>query len=102
MSCHTEEFEKKTFVAYLRDGQQERNCAEKKWASLLDVSLGKILNEIPIPLCGGLVVGPSSLSVVTAQSNKRVANRPWARKRPQNCRRLKPCKKEEKAISVHS
>ena len=40
---------------------------EIKPESLLVVSLGKTLNEMPPPLCGRLVVGPqSSLPVVVA------------------------------------
>ena len=46
-----------------------------KPASLLVVSLGKTLNGMPPFLCGRQVLGPSSPSIVVAQSDKRHANR---------------------------
>ena len=48
---------------------------ENKPASLLVVSLGNTFNGIPPFLCGRQVAGPSSLFVVVAQSNQRLANR---------------------------
>ena len=48
---------------------------ENKPASLLVVSLGKAGNGMPPSSCGIRVVGPSSLSVVGAQSGERNANR---------------------------
>ena len=39
---------------------------ENKLASLLVVSLGKTLNEMPRSLCGRQMVGPSNLPVVIA------------------------------------
>ena len=44
-------------------------------ASLLVVSMGKALNGMPPSLYDKQVVGPSSLPVVVAQSDKRHANR---------------------------
>ena len=43
-------------------------------ASLLVVSLGKALNGMPPCLCGRQMVGPGSLPVMVAQSDKRHAN----------------------------
>ena len=54
---------------------------ENKPASLLVVSLGKALNEMPPSLCGRQVMGPSSLPVVVAQSDERHANRARAHTR---------------------
>ena len=51
------------------------DSVENKPASLLVVSLGKALNGTPPSLCGGQMVGPSSLPVVVAQSDERHANR---------------------------
>ena len=53
------------FTASLLGAQQKRDSVDKL-ASLLIVSLGKTLNEMPLSLCGGQVVGPSSLFVVVA------------------------------------
>ena len=39
---------------------------ENKPASLLVVSLGKTINEMPLSLCGRQMVGPSSLTIVVA------------------------------------
>ena len=47
---------------------------ENKPASLLVVFLGKVFSGMPPPLCGKLVVGPSSLIVVMALSDGRLAN----------------------------
>ena len=63
------------FTASLRGAQHKRNSVENEPASLLVVSLGKALNEMPPSLCGRQVVGPSSLPVVVAQSDERHANR---------------------------
>ena len=66
---------KMVFTASLLDAQHIRDSVENKPASLLVVSLGKALNGMPPSLCGRQMVGPSSLPVVVAQSNKRHANR---------------------------
>ena len=52
-----------------------RDSVKNKSASLLVVSLGKALNEMPPPSYGRQVAGPSSLPVVVAQFDKRHANR---------------------------
>ena len=57
------------FTAFLLGAQHNRDSVEYEPASLLVVSFGKALNEIPPFLCGRQVVGPSSLPVVVAQSN---------------------------------
>ena len=44
----------------------DRDSVENKPASLLVVSLGKKLNEMPPSLCGRQMVGPSRLPVVVA------------------------------------
>ena len=44
-------------------------------ASLLVMSMGKAFNGMTLSLCGKQVVGPSSLPVVVAQSDKRHVNR---------------------------
>ena len=54
------------FTASLLGAQQIRDNVENKPESLLVVSLGKTLNEMPLSLCGGKMVGPSSLPVVVA------------------------------------
>ena len=48
---------------------------DAKPARLLAVSLGKALNGMPLSLYGKQMVGPSSLPVVVAPSDKRPANR---------------------------
>ena len=58
---------KMVFIAYLLGAQQNRDSVKNKSASLLVVSLGKVLNGMPPSLCGRLVVGPSSLLVVMAR-----------------------------------
>ena len=63
------------FTASLLGAQHIRDSVENKPASLLVVSLGKALNEMPSSLCGRRMVGPSSLPVVVAQSDERHANR---------------------------
>ena len=60
---------KNGITASLLGTQHNRNRVKNKSASLLVVSLGKVLNEMPPSLCGRQVVGPSSLPVVVAQSN---------------------------------
>ena len=62
-------FKKMVFTASLLGAQHNRDNVENKPASLLVVSLGKALNGIPPSSCGRQVVGPSSLTVVVAQSN---------------------------------
>ena len=52
-----------------------RDSVENKPVSLLVVSLGKAFNGMPPFLCGRQVVGPSSLPVVEAQFDKRLAKR---------------------------
>ena len=54
------------FTALLLGAQQNRDSVENKLASLLVVSMGKILNRMPPSLFGRQVVGPSSLLVVVA------------------------------------
>ena len=46
------------FIASPLGAQQNRNSVENKPASLLVVSSGKALNEIPSFLCGRQVMGP--------------------------------------------
>ena len=48
--------------------QLKRDGVENKPASLVVVSLGKALNGMPLSLCGRQVAGPSSLTVMVAQS----------------------------------
>ena len=48
---------------------------ENKLASLLVLTVGKTLNEIPSSLCGIQVAEASSLPVLVAQSNQRLAKR---------------------------
>ena len=66
---------KMVFTAFLLGAQHIRDSVENKPASLLVVSLGKVLNGMPPSLCGRQMVGPSSLPVVVAQSDERHANR---------------------------
>ena len=56
------------FRASLLDTQQNRDSVDNKPASLLDASLGKMLNGMPPSLCGRQVVGQSSLPFVVALS----------------------------------
>ena len=56
-------------AASLLGTHQNRDSVENKPASLIVVSLDKALNGILPSLCGRQVLGPSSLSVVVAQSN---------------------------------
>ena len=57
---------KMAFTALLLGAHYNRISVENKPASLLAVSLGKALNEMPPSLCGRQVVGPSSLPVGVA------------------------------------
>ena len=57
------------FKASLLGAQQKRDSVENMPASLLVVSSGKTLNGMPPSLCGGQVMGQSSLTVVVAQSD---------------------------------
>ena len=66
---------KMVFTAFLLGAQHIKDSVENKPASLLVVSLGKVLNGMPPSLCGRQMVGPSSLPVVVAQSDERHANR---------------------------
>ena len=50
----------------LLGAQQNRDSVQNNPASLLAVSLGKMLNGMPPSLCGRQVAGPSSLPVVVA------------------------------------
>ena len=63
------------FTVSLLGAKQNRDSVENKPASLLIVSLGKALNEMPPSLCGRQMMWPSSLPVVVAQSDERHANR---------------------------
>ena len=65
---------KMVFTASLLGALQNRDSVENKPASLLVVSLSKALNGMPPSLCRRQMVGPSSLPVVVAQSDKRHAN----------------------------
>ena len=69
------------FTASLLGAQHIRDSVENKSATLLVVSLGKVLNGMPPSLCGRQMVGPSSLPVVVAQSDERHANRALAHMR---------------------
>ena len=62
----------RSFPAWL---SAHRDSLENKPASLFVVSLGKALSGNPPSSCGRQVAGPSCLSVVVAQSDKRHANR---------------------------
>ena len=62
------------FIASILGVQHKRDSVEHKSASLL-VSLGKILNGIPPSLYGRQMAEPSSLPVVMAQFNKRLAKK---------------------------
>ena len=64
-----------SFPAWLSAPKGWRPSVENKPASLLVVSLGKALNGMPPSLCGRQMVGPSSLPVAVAQSDKRHAIR---------------------------
>ena len=57
----TKRFKKMVFTASLLGDQQNRNSVVNKLASLLVVSLGKTLNGMSPSLCGGQLVGLSSL-----------------------------------------
>ena len=72
---HAKRLQKMVFTASLLGAQHNRDSVENKPASLLVVSLGKTLKGMPPSLCGRQVVEPSSLPVVVAQSNRRLANR---------------------------
>ena len=63
------------FTASLLGAQHIRDSVENKPASLLVVSLGKVVNRMPPSLCGRQMVGQSSLPVVVAQSDERHVNR---------------------------
>ena len=63
------------FTASLHGAQHIRVSVKSKPASLLVVSLGKALNEMPPSFCGRQVVGPNSPPVVVARSNQRFVNR---------------------------
>ena len=63
------------FTASVLGAQDIRESVENKPAGWLVVFLGRALNEMPPSLCGKQMVGPSSLSVVVAQSDERHANR---------------------------
>ena len=54
------------------------DSVENKPASFHVVSFGEALNRMPASLCGRQMAGPSSLSVVVAQSDERHANRAGA------------------------
>ena len=60
---------KMVFTVFLIGVQHNRDCVENKPASLLVVSLGKALDEMPPFSSGRQVLGPISLHVVVAQSN---------------------------------
>ena len=66
---------KMVFTASLLGARHMRDSVENKPVSLLVVSLSKTLNGMPPSLCGRQMVGPSSLPVAMAQSDKRHANR---------------------------
>ena len=51
-----------------------RDSVENKPASLLVVSLGKVLNGMPPSSCGRQVAGPSSLPFMVARYGERHAN----------------------------
>ena len=53
----------------------QRHSLKDKPASFLVVSLGKALIGMSPSLCGRQMAGPSSLPVVVAQSNRRLAKR---------------------------
>ena len=63
------------FTTSLLGAQYIRDSVENKPASLLVESLGKALNGMPPSLCSRQMVGPSSLPVVVAKSDERLANR---------------------------
>ena len=55
-SIHTKRLLKMVFTPSLLDAQYERDDVEDKPTSLLVVSLGKIVNVMPLFICGGQVV----------------------------------------------
>ena len=74
-SSHTKRLNEIVFTSSLLGAQHIKKSVENKPTSFLVVSLGKALNGIPPSLCGRQMMGPSSLPVVVAQSDKRHANR---------------------------
>ena len=68
-SSHTERLHKLLFTASLFGAQHKKNSVENKREILLAVPLDKTLNGMSPPLRRRQEVGPSSLSVVVAQSN---------------------------------
>ena len=74
-SSHTERLHKLLFTASLFGAQHKKNSVENKREILLAVPLDKTLNGMSPPLRRRQEVGPSSLSVVVAQSNWRPAKR---------------------------
>ena len=66
---------KMIFTASLLGAQHKKSSVENKPASLLVVSMGKVLDGMPLSSCGRQVVGPSSLPLVMAQSDVRHSNR---------------------------
>ena len=66
---------KMLLTASLFGAKFKKIVVESKPASLLGVSLGKALNEMPPSLCGRQVAEPSSLTIVLAQPNCRLAKK---------------------------
>ena len=63
------------FTTSLLGAQHKKDSVKNKPASLLVVSSGKILIRLLPSLCGKQVAGPSSLFVVVAQSDWKLAKR---------------------------
>ena len=60
------------FTAFLLGAQHRRDSVENKPASLVVVSLGKVLNGMPPSLCGKQMVGSRSLPVVATQYDEKL------------------------------
>ena len=65
---------KNSIHSFSARGSAHRLSMENKPASLVVISLSKALNRMPPSSCGRQVAGPSSLSVVVAQCDKRHSN----------------------------
>ena len=57
------------FTDFLFGAQRKRDSMKNKLASLLVVSSGKTLKEMPLPLFGRQMEGPSNLFLVMTQSS---------------------------------
>ena len=74
-SSHTKKTFKNDIHSFPAGRSAHRDNVENKPASLLVVSSGKASNGTLPSLCGRVVVRPSILPIVVAQSGERHANR---------------------------